>query len=76
MKEKPTVRRFTRLLLSFVITAVVLGVVITVLITTFFSHEDIAPVLQDPESEMARPALELLTRDQPSTARPTTIFRQ
>ena len=65
MKEKPSVRRFKRLLLSFVATAVVLGVVITVLITAFFSHEDIAPTLQAPESEVDRPVIELPSHESP-----------
>ena len=65
MKRNSSLRGFKRLLLSFVLAAVVLGVVVAVLITAFFSHEDIAPVLQTPESETVRPVIELPPRDSP-----------
>ena len=65
MKQNTSLRGFKRLLLSFVLTAVVLGVVAAVLITAFFSHDDIAPVLQAPESGTARQVIELPPLDSP-----------
>ena len=58
MKQDTPLRGFKRLLLSFAFTAIVLGVVVAVLITAFFSQEDIAPAIQSPEPDVSPPVIE------------------
>lgn len=65
MKQDASLRGFKRLLLSFVFTAIVLGVVVAVLITAFFSEEDIAPAIQSPERDVSPPRIELPTPETP-----------